>query len=38
MRYLNVNNTAGNANWNIGAALFYLKRNNNPKQSCFLHR
>lgn len=38
LRYLNVNNTAGNANWNIGAALFYLKRNNNPKQSCFLHR
>lgn len=31
---MNVNNTAGNANWNIGAALFYLKRNNNPKQSC----
>lgn len=24
LRYLNVNNTATNANWNIGAALFYL--------------
>ena len=24
LRYLNVNNTAGNANWNIGTALFYL--------------
>ena len=36
-RYLNVNNTATNANWNIGAALFYPIWNNNKKSVPFLH-
>ncbi len=34
---MNVNNTATNANWNIGAALFYLKWNIHKKSVSFLH-
>ena len=40
-RYLNFNNTAGNANWNIGSAWFYQPKGRislQKKPPHFLHR
>lgn len=37
LRALNVNNTAANANWNIGAAFIYLNGTSTKMQIPFLH-